>query len=444
MGVFDTTSPNTTRPPLPSIFLPTWILLLLLTTTLPPHLHYLPLPFLTLLTIAAPFYTTGSNLNDYALGYHLIMQLYTYGELCIFNNLHKMKRVEEGGIWTGPAWMVNGKAIGEYGWWERFRMSLSVWGSMRRLGWSNEVKGFGTYDQILSLPPSSLLPFPYLRPPPLPTNQPQSITHWLDLPSASHPSPKPTTILRKTPPHRLPTLHHLTRSLLYLLYIEILLHLRTHTSGPLYPQSTSIPTSTFYPIACTKSLLNLLYVRAIIEFHFHLLASLTIPTGLCIPGDYPDVCAPWYEAYTLRRLWGRTWHQECRSFNVVYGQAVCRRLGLARGSRRSGYIQLVVAFAMTTLSHGFGAVMIREYNAEMGFLMLQPVGIMVEDGVLAVGRKIGVEKGWGWRLLGYVWVAGWFTWSGWQYYDARSEMFYTRSESSWNAMRPNLLEWMLR
>lgn len=277
MGVFDTTSPNITRPPLPSIFLPTWILLLL-TTTLPPHLHHLPLPFLTLLTIAAPFYTTGSNLNDYALGSHLIMQLYTYGELCIFNNLHKMKRVEEGGIWTGPGWMVNGKAIGECGWWERFRMSLSVWGSMRRLGWSNEVKGTrpmgnNTERRIwyvrsdfvsspllppsisISSPPSSSyqpttihyrLAGPSIRLP----SQPKTHYHTEENPStqAPHPPPPhpqpPLSPLHRNPP---PPPHPHKRSPLPTIHIHPYIHLLPHRlhqippKPPLRPRHHRIP-----------------------------------------------------------------------------------------------------------------------------------------------------------------------------------------------------------
>lgn len=109
----------------------------------------------------------------------------------------------------------------------------------------------------------------------------------------------------------------------------------------------------------------------------------------------------------------------CRSFNLAHGRTLYDRLGIPRGTLRSRYAQLGVAFAMTTVSHQIGGLMMSgRFENEFGFFMLQPVAIAVEDGVLAVGKRLGFKGGWGWRLVGYAWVSSWLVWSGWRWYDA--------------------------
>lgn len=75
-------------------------------------------------------------------------------------------------------------------------------------------------------------------------------------------------------------------------------------------------------------------------------------------------------------------------------------------------------------------------HGEFGFFMMQPVGIAVEDGLLAVGRRMGFKGGWGWRLVGYLWVLGWLVWSGWRWFDAME----LTDTFMWDALRPNVAE----
>ena len=119
----------------------------------------------------------------------------------------------------------------------------------------------------------------------------------------------------------------------------------------------------------------------------------------------------------------------------MHGRALCDTLGIPRGTLRSRYLQLAVAFAMMTVSHWVGALMMSgRFEGELGFFMLQPVAIAVEDGVVAVGAKLGVKGGWGWRLVGYVWVWSWVVWSGWRWFDTMDFV----DTAMWEKLRPNV------
>ena len=125
----------------------------------------------------------------------------------------------------------------------------------------------------------------------------------------------------------------------------------------------------------------------------------------------------------------------------MHGRALCGALGVPRGTLRSRYLQLGVAFAMTTVSHGVGALMMSgRFEGEFGFFMWQPVAIAVEDGVLAVGKRVGVRGGWGWRLVGYVWVWSWVVWSGWRWFDAMDLV----DTAMWEMWRPNFAKRVVR
>ena len=245
--------------------------------------------------------------------------------------------------------------------------------------------------------------------------------------------------------YRLATFCHLSRGLVYFLWMDLLLYLRCDVIGSLLlqqQQQQQQPDAVFpsakYPFwicAYVGTLASWFYFRALLEFYVCVFAVLTLPTHLCLPSDYPPVSEAWTRAYTVRGLWGRSWHQLCRSFNAVHGRALCDGLGIPRGTLRSGYVQLGVAFAMTTVSHWAGALMMSgRLHGEFRFFMAQPVAIAVEDGVLAVGKTLGVKGSWQWRLVGYFWVSSWLVWSGWRWFDAMN----LADTWMWDVLRPHV------
>ena len=50
-----------------------------------------------------------------------------------------------------------------------------------------------------------------------------------------------------------------------------------------------------------------------------------------------------------------------------------------------------------------------------------------------MGKWLGVNGGWGWRLVGYVWVWSWIVWSGWRWFDAMD----LADTAMWESWRPN-------
>lgn len=127
------------RTGLPSWAVPLYCSVLCASTTLPQTrvTHAVILPVLLLFAYHGLSYTTGKAGDDYALGTHLIMQIYAYGELTLLSPLASTRRKDRGGLWTAP--VPPGTSFGQASWLQRARMSLALWPSMRRIGWNVEL-----------------------------------------------------------------------------------------------------------------------------------------------------------------------------------------------------------------------------------------------------------------------------------------------------------------
>lgn len=80
---------------------------------------------------------------------------------------------------------------------------------------------------------------------------------------------------------------------------------------------------------------------------------------------------------------------------MVAGMLVNKLLGLEKGTKTSRYSQVVVAFAFSALIHTVGAI--AGSFADDGFwqamfFLAQPVGIVVEEHVMKIGRQLGIKK----------------------------------------------------
>ncbi|KII87509.1 hypothetical protein PLICRDRAFT_699867 [Plicaturopsis crispa FD-325 SS-3] len=141
-----------------------------------------------------------------------------------------------------------------------------------------------------------------------------------------------------------------------------------------------------------------------------LLAASSVAVGMYPPSAWPAFFGAWSDAYTLRRFWSRTWHHLVRRICVAYGKAVARALALKPGTKASAYTQLYVAFIVSSIVHSVGDYTIDP--ARMGtsapFFLIQAVVITAEDAAIGLGRMAGLRGSRAWKLLGYVWVAGWF------------------------------------
>ncbi|KAF7971960.1 hypothetical protein HWV62_19347, partial [Athelia sp. TMB] len=146
-----------------------------------------------------------------------------------------------------------------------------------------------------------------------------------------------------------------------------------------------------------------------------LLGLVSVAVGFYQPKDFPPLFSPWRESYTVRRFWGRTWHQTFRWSLSAIGKTLAKALGAQPGSNLSSYTQLYTAFILSGLIHCLGDAMVRTdyFGASFLFFFIQAVAITVEDVVIAAARKTGssASPSLAIRAFGYAWVWCWFAYS---------------------------------
>ncbi|TRM69512.1 membrane bound O-acyl transferase family-domain-containing protein [Schizophyllum amplum] len=124
------------------------------------------------------------------------------------------------------------------------------------------------------------------------------------------------------------------------------------------------------------------------------------------PRDWPPMWGDLLETYTLRKVWGRVWHQLMRRYVASTGKAVVHLLGVQRGTNASSYIQLYVGFLASGLTHTWGD---RQIDVTVGdsvpFFMLQAIAITFEDGVIALAKKAGMKENAATWAVGRLWAA---------------------------------------
>ncbi|KAI0672444.1 membrane bound O-acyl transferase family-domain-containing protein [Trametes maxima] len=160
-----------------------------------------------------------------------------------------------------------------------------------------------------------------------------------------------------------------------------------------------------------------LQTYAALKLGHTLVALFCVATGLFNrnPEDWRDMFGNWSDAYTVRRFWGRTWHQQFRRLFNIPGRSLVSTLGLRKGGTSSAYVQLYLAFFLSGLIHVYGDIMVgtQHTGKSIPFFMLQALVITFEDGVIAVARRVtgSGERGptLTMRLLGYAWVLVWFS-----------------------------------
>ncbi|PCH44176.1 hypothetical protein WOLCODRAFT_26531 [Wolfiporia cocos MD-104 SS10] len=160
----------------------------------------------------------------------------------------------------------------------------------------------------------------------------------------------------------------------------------------------------FYGLGRLSTMMMMMNAQASI------VSVVAVATGLSKPQDWPAVFGKLSDAYTVRRFWGRTYHQNVRRYTASWGKRVCRLLGLQPGSWASSHTQLAVGFALSALMHCSGDLMVGPsiFGASFAYFAAQAAVIALEDVVIAATRKKGIA--WSGRVVksvGYVWVVLW-------------------------------------
>ncbi|KAH9922491.1 membrane bound O-acyl transferase family-domain-containing protein [Fomitopsis serialis] len=151
-------------------------------------------------------------------------------------------------------------------------------------------------------------------------------------------------------------------------------------------------------------------VAGSIAMQHALLAAAMVAFDLSLPRDWPDIYGRWSDAYTVRRLWGRSYHQSLRRLTASTGKMVCRMLDLRPGSWASSYTQLYIGFAVSGLIHCGGdfTVSRKLFGSSFLFFFSQAIAITVEDVVIGAARRARLRLPNGLaRLVGFAWVFIW-------------------------------------
>ncbi|PCH35769.1 hypothetical protein WOLCODRAFT_133975 [Wolfiporia cocos MD-104 SS10] len=149
---------------------------------------------------------------------------------------------------------------------------------------------------------------------------------------------------------------------------------------------------------------------AIVAVQYTLLSVVCVAAGISVPRDWPAIYGSWADAYTVRRFWGRSYHQMLRRYTRSIGKAVCQLLCLRPRSKASSYVQLYAAFAVSGLMHCGGDLMVSRgiFGASFPFYFMQAIAIMFEDAVIGIARRLGLKSSNAWtRFVGYIWLVVW-------------------------------------
>ncbi|KIL63500.1 hypothetical protein M378DRAFT_79605 [Amanita muscaria Koide BX008] len=131
------------------------------------------------------------------------------------------------------------------------------------------------------------------------------------------------------------------------------------------------------------------------------------------PKDWVPLFGSWREAYTLRRFWGRTWHQMLRKFTSSHGSLIAERVFcLEKKTYAYFLVQIFIAFLISAAIHTTAdLVFFGEGSGAVYFFLPQAVIVVIED---IIARTIGASARWHLvdpvirRFLGYLWVLIWF------------------------------------
>ncbi|OAX35425.1 hypothetical protein K503DRAFT_868279 [Rhizopogon vinicolor AM-OR11-026] len=141
-----------------------------------------------------------------------------------------------------------------------------------------------------------------------------------------------------------------------------------------------------------------------------LIVALVVSCTSAEPNSWPSVFGKWEDAYTIRRFWGRTWHQMLRRYVAPFGKRLTSFIGFKSGTNGSSYTQLYAGFIASGATHLAADAVLNPAHIGMSvpFFIYQALAITFEDMVIAAAHRAGMKETIWTRVLGYVWVISWF------------------------------------
>ncbi|KAI5895336.1 uncharacterized protein SCHCODRAFT_02619142 [Schizophyllum commune H4-8] len=173
-----------------------------------------------------------------------------------------------------------------------------------------------------------------------------------------------------------------------------------------YPYGTTPESVLFQALNCYACWTKL-WVNFAIQYEA--LAVLCVASGFWAPQLWPPMFGSFWDAYTVRRTWGRVWHGILRRFVRSYGKWLARAVGATPGTKASSYIQLYAGFIVSGLLHEIGDRQLdRSPGRSMRFFVLQALWITFEDGIIGLGERLGIQESRATRAHGRLSTFIWF------------------------------------
>ncbi|KAI5464243.1 membrane bound O-acyl transferase family-domain-containing protein [Mariannaea sp. PMI_226] len=158
---------------------------------------------------------------------------------------------------------------------------------------------------------------------------------------------------------------------------------------------------------------------------YTLAAVLTVFIRLTTSDRWRPLNGPLSSVYTVRKFWGEFWHQCLRRCLTGPADAfVDNILCIPRKTLLSRYSRIFLAFFLSGLVHQAASLAMDVPRTDVGtlnFFMLQPLGIIIEDGVQAATKGLGLPS-FVRRLVGYIWVIAFLWWSTPQWFYSMASL----------------------
>ncbi|KAF5328614.1 hypothetical protein D9619_011579 [Psilocybe cf. subviscida] len=155
-------------------------------------------------------------------------------------------------------------------------------------------------------------------------------------------------------------------------------------------------------------------VWSMLKMEVKILSIIFVGLGISSPADWPDFGGWILEGWTLRRMWGRVWHQMLRRPCVMHADFLAQKLNLTPKTWSTSVFKLFIGFLITGFLHYISDVYCSSsFTMPLGtfvFFLAQPVGIIIEETVMslvadtALAQRISPRTG---KVIGGLWVAMW-------------------------------------
>ncbi|KAA1470703.1 hypothetical protein DENSPDRAFT_818409 [Dentipellis sp. KUC8613] len=221
------------------------------------------------------------------------------------------------------------------------------------------------------------------------------------------------------PPHpdaKEPRLRFLVRQTLtalqYFVILDVVHYWILHT--PQFVRDGVSLTTGGPAIRVLNTALHAIHIWSYMSFGYTAASVVAVALGVTDQSAWPAIYGKWSDAYTLRRFWGRTWHQVFRRTVSTHGDFVTYRvLRLQKSTFLADSVHRYTAFFVSGVIHGVGEYGLFRDNARtdsgaLRFFLLQATAITAEQ---IIARLFNPRPTTWMCRLGYVWTFVWFVYT---------------------------------